>query len=41
MYKTAFSMSNFGYGSTLAVFILIESLIAVGIVKLIQKKFSD
>ena len=34
-------MSNFGYGSTLAVFILIESLIAVGIVKLIQKKFSD
>ena len=41
MYKTAFSMSNFGYGSTLAVFILIESLIAVGIVKLIQKKFSE
>jgi len=41
MYKTAFSMSNFGYGSTLAVFILIESLIAVGIVKMIQKKFSD
>ena len=37
MYKTAFSMSNFGYGSTLAVFILIESLIAVGIVKLIRK----
>lgn len=41
MYKTAFSMSNFGYGSTLAVFILAESLIAVGIVKKIQNRFSD
>lgn len=41
MYKTAFSMSNFGYGSTLAVFILIESLLAVGIVKLIQKKATE
>lgn len=41
MYKTAFSMSNFGYGSTLAVFILVESLIAVGIVKKIQNRFSD
>ncbi len=37
MYKTAFSMSKFGYGSTLGVFIMAESLIAVGIVQLIQK----
>lgn len=37
MYKTAFSMSKFGYGSTLGVFIMAESLLAVGIVQLIQK----
>lgn len=40
MYKTAFSMSEFGYGSTLAVFILFEALAAVGIVKIIEKKFN-
>lgn len=40
MYKTAFSMSKLGYGSTLGVFILIESLIAVGLVQLIQKWFT-
>lgn len=37
MYKTAFSMSKFGYGSTLGVFIMVESLIAVGIVQAVQK----
>lgn len=37
MYKTAFSMSRLGYGSTLGVFILVESLIAVSLVQLIQK----
>lgn len=41
MYKTAFSMSNFGYGSALAVFILVESLVAVGIVKRLENKFSE
>ena len=41
MYKTAFSMSKFGYGSTLGVFIMIESLTAVGIVRLIQKMTAD
>ncbi len=38
MYKTSFSMSKFGYGSALGVFILIESLIAVGIVRLISSR---
>ena len=38
MYKTAFSMSKFGYGSALAVFILIESLIAVGIVRFFEAR---
>ena len=38
MYKTAFSMSNFGYGSALAVFILLESLVAVGIVRLFEAR---
>ncbi len=38
MYKTAFSMSKFGYGSALAVFILLESLAAVGIVRLFEAR---
>ena len=38
MYKTAFSMSSFGYGSALAVFILLESLVAVGIVRLFEAR---
>lgn len=38
MYKTAFSMSNFGYGSALAVFILLESLVAVGVVRLFEAR---
>ena len=37
MYKTAFSMSKFGYGSTLGVLIMAESPIAVGVIQLVQK----
>ncbi|WP_410514219.1 sugar ABC transporter permease [Paenibacillus sp. BR2-3] len=33
MYKTAFSSLNFGYGSAMAVFIVIESLIAVAFIR--------
>ncbi|MCI6006563.1 MAG: sugar ABC transporter permease [Blautia sp.] len=33
MYKTAFNSVDFGYGSTLAVFLVIECLVAVGIIQ--------
>lgn len=36
MYKMAFNSTRFGYGSALSVFLLIESLLAVGIVRFIQ-----
>lgn len=32
MYKTAFNSADFGYGSTLAVFLVIECLVAVGLI---------
>ena len=44
MYKTSFGMTKFGSGSAMAVFLAIESLLAVGLVRLIggklQKKYS-
>lgn len=33
MYKTAFNSADFGYGSTLAVFLVIECLVAVGVIQ--------
>lgn len=36
MYKVAFNSTNFGYGSAISMFLLFESLIAVGIVRLIS-----
>ena len=33
MYKTAFNSADFGYGSTLSVFLVIECLVAVGIIQ--------
>lgn len=43
MYKTSFTMTKFGQGSAMAVFLAVESLIAVGIVRYIgnrlQKKY--
>lgn len=38
MYKTAFNSTQFGYGSALSVFLLIESLMAVGIVRFFQAR---
>ena len=38
MYKTAFNSTQFGYGSALSVFLLFESLLAVGIVRLISMR---
>ena len=38
MYKTAFNSTRFGYGSALSVFLLIESLIAVGFVRAFQTR---
>jgi raffinose/stachyose/melibiose transport system permease protein len=36
MYKTAFNSTNFGYGSAISVFLLVESLIAVSFVRFFQ-----
>ena len=38
MYKVAFNSTNFGYGSAISMFLLFESLIAVGIVRLISMR---
>lgn len=38
MYKVAFTSTNFGYGSAISMFLLFESLIAVGIVRLFSKR---
>ncbi len=41
MYKQAFTASKFGYGSAIAVFIIIESILAVFILRMITKRNSD
>lgn len=38
MYKTAFNSTEFGYGSALSVLLLVESLLAVGIVRLFENR---
>lgn len=38
MYKVAFNSTNFGYGSAISMFLLLESLIAVGIVRLLGNR---
>lgn len=38
MYKVAFNSTNFGYGSAVSMFLLFESLIAVGIVRLVSMR---
>ena len=38
LYKTAFNSTKFGYGSALSVFLLAESLLAVGLVRLFQTR---
>lgn len=37
-YKTAFSSIQFGYGSALSVFLLVESLVTVGIIRIFQQR---
>ena len=38
MYKVSFNQTNFGYGSAISMFLLLESLVAVGIVRLIGSR---
>ena len=38
LYKTAFSSMKYGYGSTIAVFLVVECLLAVGIVRFIASR---
>ena len=38
MYKVSFNSTNFGYGSAISVFLLAESLIAVGIVRMFSRR---
>ena len=41
MFKTAFRSTDFGYASTIAVFIVIECIIAVGLILLVLKRGTD
>lgn len=38
MYKQAFSSLQFGYGSAIAVFIIVESIIAVFVLKIFERR---
>lgn len=38
MYKTAFTSTRFGYGSAISMFMLVESLLAVGIIRAVSKR---
>lgn len=41
MYKTAFTSTNYGYASTMAVFIVVECLVAVGLLVLMFRRKAD
>jgi raffinose/stachyose/melibiose transport system permease protein len=41
MYKTAFTSTDFGYASTISVFIVIECLAAVGLILFMLKRKAD
>lgn len=41
MYKTAFTSANFGYASAMSVFIVIECLVAVGLIFLVLRRKAD
>lgn len=41
MYKTAFTSTNYGYASTLAVFIVVECLIAVALIFVVLRRKAD
>lgn len=38
MYKTAFTSTKFGYGSAISMFMLVESLIAVGLIRFVSTR---
>jgi raffinose/stachyose/melibiose transport system permease protein len=38
MYKTAFTSTNYGYASTISVFIVVECLVAVGLIIMLQRR---
>ena len=41
MYKTAFTSTNYGYASTISVFIVVECLVAVGLILLLLRRKAD
>jgi raffinose/stachyose/melibiose transport system permease protein len=41
MYKTAFTSTNYGYASTMSVFIVVECLVAVGLIILTLRRKAD
>lgn len=41
MYKTAFTSTNYGYASTISVFIVAECLVAVGLIVLLLRRRAD
>lgn len=41
MYKTAFTSTDFGYASTISVFIVVECLVAVGLILFLLKRKAD
>ena len=41
MYKTAFTSTDYGYASTIAVFVVIECLVAVGLILLLLRRKAD
>lgn len=41
MYKTAFTSTNYGYASSISVFIVVECLVAVGLIYLLLRRKAD
>lgn len=41
MYKTAFTSTDYGYASTISVFIVVECLVAVGLIMLLLRRKAD
>jgi raffinose/stachyose/melibiose transport system permease protein len=41
MYKTAFTSTDYGYASAISVFIVVECLIAVGIIAVLYRRRAD
>ena len=41
MYKTAFTSTDFGYASTISVFIVVECLVAVGLILLLLRRRAE